>query len=538
MDSDALTDRAQTIQEEVEVFRLLGQGGGVPRPLPVALVVEPDTMRPMIVYAFQRFLANNGLRPFVRVVDKQPTSWVARVLENRLRVEQPSDAGSLNNWVPSYSTSQPPVHIVADILVSLGILISALGASSDAVRLFRAAGAEAVILDEPSTAARFVETAVREGAADLILLKVLELLPRLEEPFAQDVFDGYLLGLLDVAPNLTSRQVKSLRKAAKQGIGKVEDAGHQKNAARLANNVAQLMRNAGAWNRVEEFLDLCARLDPAAYGARKDVLGLRGDTRWHLNDYTGALAAYSSARDSGLSRTEVVPPLSDTLFELGRYREAADLIDEWWDSEQEIDARSVLRRIILEEVMSDLGLETQDRHPGPDLANDLNADDDDAVKQAQIQFDALDLNLWSLRSNGDRPLIGRFALLAFRLGHPQAWIVTIMLARFGGMEEKLVSILTGGAIEAIELVESVNEMRGYGDSEEFVAFLDELVEKALDYSYISTAGSKLNVVDSDNQVLLTLTFDTDGFPLGIEGNDLLDRDREESVEANVDGDAS
>ena len=509
-DSDALEYRVDSVRQEVEVFRVLGQGG-VPRPLPVAVVVEPESVRAPIVYAFQRYVVTNGLRPYIRLVDEQPTSWVVRVLDDRLRVEHPSNAGSLSNWVASYSSIQQPKRIVEDALVTLGILIADLGSFSDAIRLFRTVGPEAMLLDEPSVASRYVEAALREDAADVINVKMLNLLQRMDDPHVAEVFDGYLFGLLEVAPFLDKDGIKALRRTAKQVIKASEGTELQRDCARLANNIAVVMKRAGAWNRVEEFLDLCAKLDPKAYAERKDVLGLRGNARWNLGDFNGAVAAYRAARQNGLSRAEVIPPLSDVLFETGKYREAADLIDEWWEEEREIDARSILRRIILGEVIEDLGLEEQDRKPILERPEGLSEGDDGAVRQLQIEFDALELGLWGLRSSDDRPLIGRSALLAFRLNLPHAWILTIMLARFGGMEEELVSVLIEGAVEAVDLVAPATEIRAFGDDDEYVAFLDELVNRALTYKQVVTTGDNLNVVDEENQVVMTLTFDEDGF---------------------------
>lgn len=529
---DKLTaPRVRSLQDEVEVFRLLDREG-VPRPIPLALTVEPKDLQPAFTYWFNQYLARNGLRPYVRLTGEHASTWVARVREDSLRVEQPSNSGSLTNWIRNYSTTAPDDLAASDILISLGVLISTLGATSDAVRLFRAADLGALVLNVQETAIRFASIAAHEGATDLLVSKVLQLLPHFEEREVGDVFEVFWFSLLQNAEAMTKDEVKAVRKQAKQTIKNAEHAGLQHDAARLANNVATLMAGP-AWPRVEEFLDTAARLDPAAYGTRAEIFLRRGNARWHLGDFPEAFEAYNSARDAGLRQSEIVPPLSDVLFELGRYREAADLLDGWCESEKDIDPRSILRRIILEEVIGGLGLEAQDRQYNPVLASELKGCDDEIVRQAQITSDALDLDLWFLRSDADAPLIGKWALYAFRLGSPQAWIVTLMLAKFGGTDERFTSILIDGAIEAVELVEPAYELQRLIPVDELHDFLDELVSRAFDNDRVAVASRRINFVDSANQITCTFIFDEDGDIIDVEGLELSDEDDEGEIERSV-----
>jgi len=514
---DRLTTRVQTIRDEVEVIRILGRGG-VPRPLPLAVIVEPQDRQPALIYSFNQFLFTHGLRPYIRLVEPHPAAWTARVLTDRVRVEQPSNNGSETHWgLQNYSTSAPAASIISDILISLGILISKLGATSDAVRLFRSSDLSAVSMEIPLTAIQFAEIASYEGAVDLIYSKVLELLPRFNEPLVSDMFDGFWFTLFGMAAALSKDDVKGLRKQAKRVIAKAEQDGRQGDGARLANNVSAIMKVAGAHHRVEEFLDMAARLDPPAYASRAETFLSRGNARWHLGDLGGAVEAYTAARAAGLADTHIVPPLSDALFDSGRFREALELLREWFEHEEGIDARSILRYLILKEIVEGLGIDTQERRYDPEAFLRVQDADQESVRQAQVESDALDLDLWSLRHEEDAPLLAKWALFAFRTDSPHAWITTLVLAKFLGTNERHTSILIDGAIEAVELVDSASELKRTSEAGEIAHFLDELVLKAYAYERPALEKGRINLVDVSNKIVATLVFDEEGDVIKVEG---------------------
>lgn len=446
---DRLLTRLPELPTEVRTFRGLA-AGQVPRRLPLSITSDPDELRSQFVYKFRRLLDEKGLEKYVKIVDVDRASVSAKITDLGIRVELPVDAASVNvHTSAGYNRLTAWPKVFGDILIGAGVLIADLGATGEAMRLFRAGDPDCYMMDVPSSAATIANASIREGDISVVLPKILELLARGDD-LELEVFEPYFAALHEMADKLSPRDLKRLGHAVRTRVESSLGQQYLLSSARLAHNIASVFGRAGGWELVESFLDAAVKYNAEEYGRRSDVSILRGNARWHQSDLEGALSAYLGAQRLGAPMSTVCPPLSDVLMELGRFKDAADLIDEMLENEGTLGPRTALRRVILAEIIEGLQLDSQHRSLLTDEAiSAMHASGQSELVEALRRDDALDVRIWALleplEDGGVSPL-GRWALAAFRSGDAGAWFMTLVLSKLSGIDGRILNFLVDGLV--------------------------------------------------------------------------------------------
>jgi hypothetical protein len=232
-------------------------------------------------------------------------------------------------------------------------------------------------------------------------------------------------------------------------------------SARYLFNAGQTLLHSHAWQEGIETLNEVESFSKH-YAKEPDFFRARAQGHWWTGNLEASVKDYEVAWGLGLRTTGMVDSLSDALMTAGRYGDALAIAAVEVDG-KEPQERTVLRRVILRDVIAVTGLKEQKREPlGEEICRELSeAGDPVAIRKVVVEKDALAPTLLVdlARLEDMSPTGGTILLAVWNEKVASLWVLAIVTAVVRNEAPELIDALArAGANATNEFLQEFGEM--------------------------------------------------------------------------------
>lgn len=433
----AATTIGSRLSQDVVAVRAL-RAGRLPRPLPVRLTADDDTV-PGLTAArlgvrLRQAIRDRGLHRDVRLLAPGDTSTPAvevsltRSADMILRVALPSDLASIRAVLPAnlYGPGDAADLLADDVLVAVAFVVERTGAVAVAGRLLGPSAAGSVLISIPDVALSAASVLADQDLARLALRLALRRWGA-DDPAERDLGDIYYRALLHQLDGLTVSEREELVNRMRRRADAERSSPNPRRAGRGHYNLAQVLNATGRTSEALDAMDLALRYDPG-YAGRDYFFRERGGMRWQDGRYGDAADDYRQALRLGADAGELVPLLADALLYGGRYAETEAVLADWLPAGHHLDGLAVLVRVAVAEVRAVTELDIQERKAAANQDITAAGDDPAALGSLLASSDALDPRIW-LQMVDDAAPLPRLVLVALMaLNSADAWAIATVRA--------------------------------------------------------------------------------------------------------------
>jgi tetratricopeptide (TPR) repeat protein len=433
----------QRLASDLALIRTV-RAGDLPKPLPVRLVVDEalDLSASQVMASLLNASRRTG-HPMRKPIDDDEAALLLTVAPTRIQAALPLQIATATTHLTPELLGTDPRTIGERGLVLAAAAVAAVN-TAIARTWLKGGNPEAPWWGEPAFAGRLVQILDSDDSVGTLLDIHANLVER-DHPGA-DLYSMSLLEHVHAADGDTFDQYSTRVQAALP-----DDT----EGGRLAFNLAHLHKGRRDFGTALDLLETAARLSPKYLN---DPLYLRhiGSVAWELERYEESATHYKRALDLGYDAHEMLPLIADSLMYAGRYGDAREALEGWQRNGGPGDKAGVLRRVILDNLVTLLDLTEQDRS-GYDLEqmtaryeqlNESGNRDAAALIDLLRDFDALQPSPWKMLVNLDDPAGSFEASLTAALieqTNPTLWLLTLLCCLARGCDEHVVTAVVDQA---------------------------------------------------------------------------------------------
>jgi tetratricopeptide (TPR) repeat protein len=426
--------------EEVEVLRGL-RSGRLARPLPLRLAVDDGAVGGLtstrVAVRLRQAVRERGLDGDVHFLPPQDTGRAVLVsvsAEERapvLRVALPSDLASLRVTLGEgeYSARDVAGRLTDDVLTAVGFVIEGTGATGPAGRLFAVSAESSSLTSIADVAFACASVMEQEGLARPAARLAMRCWAS-ADPDQRELGDVYYLALLPHLGALTAGDRDEFVDAMERRAAAYADAAPGR-AGPAHYNLGKCLNALGRMGEALDAMDAAVTLD-RRYTRRGYFFRERGGMRWSAGGFADAAEDYRTALGLGDDPGELLPLLADALLHAGEYAAAQDAVAGWSPTGHDHDRMATILRTAVAELMSVVGLESQDRSAATEVDIDAAGDDPEALIALLRTTDALDPRVWLRLAIDDGRALPRLMLVAqVALNSATGWALACVQALTG-----------------------------------------------------------------------------------------------------------
>lgn len=436
MDPDIGFDHvtAESLASDLALIRAV-EKGTIPVPTPIRVDVQADLGLSHSQLLAAILTLSRRTRMPMRAAHDGEAGLVVAVEKSRIRVALPLRIGSASIHLigRAQSTSIPEL---AEMAMALAAISAGTVNAEQARAWLSAAGYDGGWWRVDGLHERLLPLLDHPEMADQLLRIYANLVIRDD---SASMF--YVMPLLDRVRDVEGSVFAEVANSLQQHL-----SGHPEEA-RLAFNLGGLYRARREFSDAAEMYELAQRRSPRY---RDDPLLLRhlGAAQWELGDYNASAETYQRALARGFDPFELKPLLADSLMLAGKYSEALLMLDDWEPRGVSEDRAGLLRLVILDRLVNDLGIEVQDRdgYDQRSASASFNAatqphPDEQRLHDTLRDFDALHWLPWSALVGlklDDLSFPDALALAWMLNADPQAWVLALAAALANDVSEALI----------------------------------------------------------------------------------------------------
>lgn len=458
----ALKEWWEQIPDQLRLIRSIDRGT-VKFPLPLqAHASSPAVVARLHAELREQLTVRDLEDVFIVQAGDQPAIRVS-LDANTLRVALPLDLRSVTTHGARGAITRDPGLVTStavDILAMAALLISPIGTGEKASKVLAKTTTDSNLLRSDNGAELLGQVAATLCATGDVetLIKLIEFVA--DEPRLTSTGGEALLFIASTRTPMSERHARRLADVLRRRSKEVRksDPGQ---SARYLFNAGQTLLHNHVWaegietlNEVESF--------SKHYAKEPDFFRARAQGHWWAGDLDASVKDYEAAWGLGMKTSGMVDSLSDALMTAGRYEDALAIASVEVDGTAP-EERTVLRRVILRDVIATTGLKEQKRVPlSEGLCRDLSeAGDPEAIRKVLVEMDALAPTLLvDLAKLEDvSPTGGTILLAVWNEKIASLWVLAIVTAFVRNEATELIEALArAGSTATNEFLQEFSEM--------------------------------------------------------------------------------
>ncbi|GAA4705560.1 DUF4365 domain-containing protein [Nocardioides conyzicola] len=377
------------IPDQLRLLRSIRRGT-ITFPLPIRAVGAGPVVAARLHLALRQELRSRDLESVFLADAGDGPAITAELTASELRVSLPLNVRSLTIHGARGSVTRDSAlasSAAVDVLAMAALLISPIGTGQHASKVLSSTAIDSNIfqVDTGEEALHQVVSTLRDSGESEALVRLVEFIAT-ESHLAGTAAEAHIWMAATAGPleaGLATRLADAMRQRSDD-----TRAGDPETSARYLFNAGQVLLHNHLWAEGVALLDALETFSDVYEGEPEFYRG-RAQGHWWLNSLELALLDYQRAWDLGLRDAALVDALSDALMYAGRYEEALAIAST--PSVDDAAARTILRRIVLRDLMAMTGVRQQDRLELDAAECDaLTASDDaESIRGMLVERDAL-----------------------------------------------------------------------------------------------------------------------------------------------------